>query len=429
MSEAPTDRVVRRSAPGSTPTPVAALDTPARIALYSHDSTGLGHVRRNLLLAQQLAGDGHDVLLVSGSPEAAAMPRPPSTDIVTLPALGKDEHGSYRARNLQMSVHELTAIRRDILSSTLAGYAPDLLVVDRHARGFRGELEPALDHLGGTRVVLGLRDVLDTPSVVRREWHDRAIEAALRRWYDEIWLYGDAGLHDPLAAAGLVAPVPVTAVGYLNGARPAPVVQDAVPDDRPFVLCMLGGGADGARAAAAVVDAPLPEGLGLVLVTGPQMPAEERARLAAVARHRPELTVLTFAHDPAGLLARARAAVVMGGYNTVCEVLASETPTLVVPRAEPRLEQHLRAQALAAAGLFDTLPLATADGAGIGAWLCDAVTRRRRARHGADLDGLTRLGHRVQHLLASPTGARRARRTPTTTPRSVPNQGVHHVAV
>jgi predicted glycosyltransferase len=420
--------------------PVAGLSTPAcvtgpatagpaRIALYSHDSTGLGHVRRNLLLAQHLAGAGHDVLLVSGSPEAAAMPRPPCTDIVTLPALGKDEHGGYRARNLRMGIQELTTIRREILTAALGGFEPELLVVDRHARGFRGELEPALDLLTDTRVVLGLRDVIDTADVVRREWHAQRIPEALQRWYDEIWLYGDASLHHPLDAAGLLAPVPVAPVGYLSATRPAPVVQDAVPIDRPFVLCMLGGGADGARVVAAVVDAPLPEGLGLVVVTGPQMPAEDRTRLESLARQRPDLTVLTFAHDPAGLLARARAAVLMGGYNTICEVLASQTPALILPRAEPRLEQHLRAQALAAAGLLDMLPLAVADGRSIGAWLHGAITGGRRQRPSADLDGLTRVGQRVRDLLADVHDASSRTAMPVDATSPATDRGVQHVAV
>ena len=439
----------------SPPTHVSGV--PARIALYSHDSTGLGHVRRNLLLAQQLTADGHDVLLVSGSPEAAAMPRPPSTDIVTLPALGKDERGAYRARNLRMGVVELTAIRRGIFSSTLGGFAPDLLVVDRHARGFRGELEPALDQLSSTRatrVVLGLRDVLDAPAAVRREWHERRIPEALQRWYDEVWVYGDARLHHPLESAGLHAPVPVSQVGYLNGARPPATLTDPVPTDRPFVLCMLGGGADGARAASAVLEAPLPAGLGLVLVTGPQMPPADRARLSAHARSRPELTVLTFVHDAAGLLARSRAAVVMGGYNTACEVLASDTPALILPRAEPRLEQHLRATTLADAGLLDMLPLTSADGPRIGRWLERAVAGGRRPRRGADLDGLERVGHHTRRLLAAtpaarpvgPThaahpGAPRSAADPATPPAAHPTpaqptpaqpttaRGVHHVAV
>jgi predicted glycosyltransferase len=33
----------------------------------------------------------------------------------------------------------------------------------------------------------------------------------------------------------------------------------------------------------------------------------------------------------------------MGGYNTFCEVLSFDKPALFVPRTQPRLEQHIRA--------------------------------------------------------------------------------------
>ena len=51
---------------------------PRRIALYSHDTQGLGHTRRNTTLAAALvaAHPDTDVLLVTGNPEAAVLPLP-----------------------------------------------------------------------------------------------------------------------------------------------------------------------------------------------------------------------------------------------------------------------------------------------------------------------------------------------------------------
>ena len=49
-----------------------------RIALYSHDTQGLGHVRRNTMLAAAVvaADPGAQVLLVSGAREASSLPMP-----------------------------------------------------------------------------------------------------------------------------------------------------------------------------------------------------------------------------------------------------------------------------------------------------------------------------------------------------------------
>lgn len=390
---------------------------------------GLGHVRRNLLLAGRLAEDGHDVLLVSGTPEAGSMLRPPQTDIVTLPALHKDEQGTYRARHLSFGLPELQALRRDILTSTLNGFAPDVLIVDRHARGFLGELEPALDGLADTRVVLGLRDVLDTPARVRQEWHQRATVAALRRWYDEVWVYGDRALIPPLASVGITSPVPVRPVGYLRAVRPEGA-QTAVPTDgRPYVLCTVGGGADGADVAAAVLDAGPPHGHRLVLVSGPQMPAADLQRLVERVERRTDVLLQRFVHDLPSLLDGAAAAVIMGGYNTVCEALATSTPTLVVPRERPRSEQRIRADVLAARGVIDVVPRGEEPTGSVRSWLHRSVRSARQPRRDIDLGGLDRVAQRVRSLAEPRSAATAGTRPDATAAPQATDEGDQHVAV
>ncbi|WP_326502482.1 hypothetical protein [Rothia nasimurium] len=60
---------------------------PVRVVLYSHDSQGLGHVRRNLAIAHHIARTvpeltGRPVagLLVSGLPQASVFPLPAGFD-------------------------------------------------------------------------------------------------------------------------------------------------------------------------------------------------------------------------------------------------------------------------------------------------------------------------------------------------------------
>ena len=45
----------------------------------------------------------------------------------------------------------------------------------------------------------------------------------------------------------------------------------------------------------------------------------------------------------------------MGGYNTVCEILSFDRPSLIVPRTKPRLEQFLRASRMQEMGLVKRL--------------------------------------------------------------------------
>src|SRR5713101_4961702 len=81
------------------PNPVHA-ERQWRVALYSHDTMGMGHMRRNLLIAQTLARSCRaSVLLLAGAQEAAAFPLPPGVDCLALPAIMKQD-STYQTRRL-----------------------------------------------------------------------------------------------------------------------------------------------------------------------------------------------------------------------------------------------------------------------------------------------------------------------------------------
>jgi predicted glycosyltransferase len=308
-----------------------------RIALYSHDTLGLGHIRRNLLLAQTLAAPPLDasVLLVAGT--AGGFTLPPGVDWLTLPGLHKDAAGQYHPRTLAISLPDLIALRAQTIQAALTAFAPHLLIVDKVPWGVQGELAPTLAALharGGTRCVLGLRDVLDEPAAVRRDWAMHDNEEAVRRYYDAIWVYGDPAVYDLARAYRLAGDVAakIRYTGYLDAsARPA---GDATPPDGldpwpalmlppgRLALCLLGGGQDGAALAEAFAQAPLPPDTNGLILAGPCMPAEARRRLHQRVRARPRLRLLDFCAEPTRLLARADRVIAMGGYNTICEILS-----------------------------------------------------------------------------------------------------------
>jgi predicted glycosyltransferase len=385
--------------------------------MYSHDAQGLGHVRRNLALAGALQrlDPAPDVLLLTGAPEAAALRRPARTDLVGLPALAKSEQGVYRARHLSVAAGELAELRAALLTATLTTFVPDLLVVDRYPRGFRGELEPALRRLsvlGRTRVVLGLRDVIDDPVRARVEWRRDGASVALARYYDQVWLYGDPAVYDARPVLGLDADPASTivATGYLargrdrgpGGGRPSAHRRPA-----RYVLCVVGGGGDGAALAEAFARAPLPPGHAGVLVTGPQMPQAARRAVGAVAAGRDGVQVHDFLDDLERWLGQAAAVVSMGGYNSVCEALAASRPLLVVPRVRPRAEQLVRATALARTGLVEVLHPDQLHPLRLGHWAAGAVRRGPRPPSSVDLDGLARVPALAEALLGGTRPARR----------------------
>ena len=146
-----------------------------RVMLYSHDTFGLGHLRRSRALATAItaADPTSSALILTGSPIAGRFTFPHRVDHVRLPGVTKLADGSYVSRTLGMSIDETTELRAGLIRSTAQQYQPDLLIVDKEPTGFRGELLPTLDMLldnGRTRLVLGLRDVLDEPEVLAAEW-------------------------------------------------------------------------------------------------------------------------------------------------------------------------------------------------------------------------------------------------------------------
>jgi predicted glycosyltransferase len=382
-----------------------------RIALYSHDALGLGHIRRNLAVAAALATaePAPDLLVLSGAPESAGLARPRRCDVVTLPTVAKDANGGYAPRHLSSALTDVVAIRSSVLCSALAAFAPDLLIVDKLPRGFGGELEAALVGLTAsrrTRVVLGLRDVLDEPEVARRDWAAQANTRAVERWYDQVWVYGDAAVLDPVVDNGLPAAVAERAVytGYLV---PRPRrhhlsgSSDGLALERPYVLGMVGGGQDGLCLAEAFASTPLPPGYRGVLVTGPHMPDHHAQRIADLAKGSDDLEVVPFVPTIEPVIAGASAVVGMGGYNTICELLAAGVPALIVPRVHPRLEQLIRAERLAVLGVLDVLRPDQLSAEKLGAWLEQAVhNRTSRPGSAMDLGGLTRLPGLAAALLA-----------------------------
>ncbi|NNF58389.1 MAG: glycosyltransferase [Rhodothermaceae bacterium] len=383
-----------------------------RIALYSHDTCGLGHTRRNLRIAQALAAAPlcADVLMLTGARESSAFPIPPGVDMLSLPALYKEDDGHYRARSLSVDLNELIALRSGIIRSALETFEPDVFVVDNVPRGAMGELDDALIALQATatRCVLGLRDVLDAPETVAHEWKRRRTLGALDDFFDAVWVYGDPTVFaaaDEYAFPHAVR-AKLTYTGYLDPTAeplfplddPAPLLDAVAPTDN-LVLCAVGGGQDGDAVARAFASASwASEAMGLIL-TGPFMKPEARAALDQQAATRPDLRIARFSTAPGALYQQADCVVAMGGYNTILELLALGKHALIVPREQPRREQRIRAERLGALGLLDWLAPSDATPEALSAWLQSDHPPVRDARTCLDFGGLRRVIDLMTDLL------------------------------
>ncbi len=173
-----------------------------RVLLYSHDTFGLGHLRRSRTIATALTENNPErsALIVTGSPIAGRFDFAERIDHVRLPGVVKQPDGSYTALNLNLPIDDMVQLRGAIIAATTRQFAPGLVIVDKEPWGFRHELVETLELLkqAGARIILGIRDVLDEPDALRAEWVRKNALEAIERYYDDIWVYGIPAICEPL---------------------------------------------------------------------------------------------------------------------------------------------------------------------------------------------------------------------------------------
>lgn len=338
-------------------TPTARL---SRVLLYSHDTYGLGHLRRNLVIASELLAGPRppQVVLASGSPVIDQVPRPAGLVCVQLPPVVKTGDDEYRAVDPTMSLSLVRRARTAVMLDVVRRWMPDVLLVDHAPQGMKGELLPVFDELPrvspGTKVVLGMRDILDEPDRVRQAWLEAGVYETLASVYDRILVYGELSVFDLVREYRIPPPTAdrLDYCGYVTGDRTqSPVPPPSLAPGTEYILGMIGGGGDGSDVLVATAHAAVRSGIGAVLCTGPLVPATDRARVTAATEDMPSVVVVDHLREPAAVAAGARCVVTRGGYNSMCELVHSGVPTIVVPRTWPRREQLLRAGAFESRGL------------------------------------------------------------------------------
>ena len=407
---------------GRRPAPEAGLLTP-RVAVFTHDTFGLGHIRRCRHIIRALSDRLPDaaVMLISGSPAMHAFADlPPHADVVKVPTVAKTGSKLHQPPHLPIAQAAVRHLRQRLIEEAVLGFAPDVFLVDNFPLGSQGELLPVLQQArrAGTRTVLGLRDILDAPEVVRRDWSRQGVYDVLDRCYDRILVYGMREVLDVALAYDLPPQIAakVTYCGYVTeSTEPADAEASAraLGVSIPFMLVAGGGGGDGfpLLRAALMALARLPD-QSAVLVTGPLMSDADRTRLREIAADRPNAVIRDYVPDLNRHVAAADLVVGMCGYNSAAEIVATGARALLVPRtwrygehrigpaAGEEFEQLLRARALAALGLIDMIEPADLTPDRLADRMQAAVARPRAEASGAlSFSGLARATDEIIGLL------------------------------
>ncbi len=338
----------------------------ARVLIYSHDSFGLGHLRRCRAIAHALVDryKGLSALILSGSPIIGSYDFRARVDFVRIPGVIKLHNGEYTSLGLHIELGQTLTMRESIIRHTAETFQPDLFLVDKEPLGLRGEVAAtlAVTRQQGACNVVGLRDIMDDPGSMQNEWDKKEIMPALENLYNEIWIYGIEQMGNPLSAVNASREVQNKSVftGYLPRAIPHhdSTLTSPVDIHEPFILITVGGGGDGGtiidwvlRAYESDDDIPY----AALIVFGPFMSPQEREQFQERVAKLEKVQAITFDSRIEVLMARAAGVVAMGGYNTFCEVLSLNKPAVLLPRVKPRMEQYIRAKRAEDLGLIKLL--------------------------------------------------------------------------
>ena len=410
---------------------MAARTSSLRVAMYSHDTFGLGHITRTLRLARATveAIPSASVLVLTGSPIAHRLTFPKGVEYLKLPSVRKRGPETYVPRALGIPFWRLRHMRVRILRDAMRLFRPHILFVDNVPLGMKGEILPSLEDLKkhGARLHLNLRDILDEPGVVRSQWAEDGTHDILSSLYDEVHVFGDRSIHDSIAEYGLPAGKTLFH-GYI--APPAPAARERVLPMRrrngvPSVLVTTGGGEDGAEILGCVLEAErrleAVRRLKFDVVLGPLMGFEEAERVRAAVNKKGGISVCEFVEDLADFMPEYDLVVSMGGYNTLCEVMTRAQRSLVIPRVHPRREQELRARALEARGILRLILPGDLAPEGLGEALGDSVERGPvlPSPRAPRLEGIGSFKQRLGEIapsLCEPTPPRRKRPEEGSTP-------------
>ena len=109
------------------------MDEGKRLLIYSHDSFGLGHLRRCRAIAHDLVDryPALSVLILSGSPIIGSFDFNNRVDFVRVPGVIKLRNGDYTSLKLDINIDTALRMRSSIIQQAADVFSPQLFIVDK----------------------------------------------------------------------------------------------------------------------------------------------------------------------------------------------------------------------------------------------------------------------------------------------------------
>jgi len=370
---------------------------------------GMGHLVRSLALAESLS-DRFRVMLLNGGRMPKGFVPPAGVQIINLPPLGIDDANQLVSHDKRISVERALDRRKKMIRTCFDNLRPAVVVLELFPFGrkkFASELRPLLEtaHSDERRalVVSSLPDILVTPKINQLKHDDRAAMLA-NQFLDLILVHSDPSFahFDESFHPSVSLKVPVMHTGFVVP-RSTPAAR--VETGRKRIVISAGGGIVGETLLRTALEAlchfrndPQVE---MKIIAGPFFPDEAWNTLRALARGKPQLSVVRHVNNLHDELREASVSISQAGYNTCLDVLRAGVPALLVPfEKENDNEQPKRASRLQRLGAARVLDQQDLNPARLGLAIRELMNAKM-VKLQLDLDGAERSAQVIASLVTS----------------------------
>jgi predicted glycosyltransferase len=297
--------------------------------------------------------------MITGSPLGNDEISNEIAETIILPRVIKIDSEKYSSFDKDIPFDQMLQQRSDIILNIVKKFKPHLMLVDHSPLGMKQELLPALRWLKKenqeTKIILGLRDILDDADHVHRVWLEEKVYDALTDLYDFIFIYGNQEFYDPTEEYQFPPAVRAKTrfVGYIAdpvNTRRSDLSNRAGDSEKKSILVTIGGGewmGDTIIGTYLKMLFEFQESFDFrsVIVTGPFIPEQLWKRFKDAAADLP-VEIYKFSPDLNRFYEISDLVIATGGYNTIGDILSYGRKALIIPRVKFRREQQIRAQRL-----------------------------------------------------------------------------------
>ena len=325
-----------------------------KVFFYVQHLLGIGHLYRASRIATALQDAGFAVDLVMGG-----VPIPgfevAGAKVIQLPAIAAGPSGfadlvDERGEPVDA---EFKTQRSAQLLAAFANSAPDIVLIEAFPFGrrqMRFELVPLLERIaaqGVARPVVAcsVRDILQEN---RKPGRNEETVEMLNKYFDLVLVHGDPAM---VTLADTFPPAAEIATQIVYTGLVAPAAPAAASLERFDIVVSAGGGVvgKGIMQAALAMARDLPRDSSMLVLTGPNLPADDAASLRRLVPEH--VTLRRFVPDLPAILSNCRLSISQAGYNTVADILVAGCPSVLIPfAAGGETEQGHRARILEGAG-------------------------------------------------------------------------------